>query len=147
MFTVIFRHKEQFSGLYGLISKVCGAIWRVRFIMLLWAGAMLMLALGNYHLQTGRVRVDEEGRLDMTGRPNQFSYSDVYHSLVATLLTVYNEEWEVLMFQEYLGVNPICVACALLTMFIGSTLFTSYFVGSLARELDLDELLPRSAEE
>ena len=107
--------------------------------MLMWATAILMLAIMNFHLQKGRMLLSSQGQVDLDGgNPNQFCFSDVYHSLIFTLLSVYDEEWDILMFQEYRGVNKISIPCLLITMFVGYIVFTKYFVASLTRELDVD---------
>ena len=80
------------------------------------------------------------------GNPNQFCFSDVYHSLVFTLLSVYDEEWDILMFQEYRGVNKVAIPCMLITMFLGHIICTKYLVASLTRELDVD-LMEENGEE
>ena len=72
------------------------------------------------------------------GNPNQFCFSDVYHSLVFTLLSVYDEEWDILMFREYRGVNKMAIPCMLVTMFLGYIVCTKYLIASLTRELDVD---------
>ena len=139
IFTIIIRKKEIFCGTYSMMWKILQAIEKVKFIMLMWFAAILILAIMNYHLQSGRVLLNSQGQLDLdNGSPNQFCFSDVYHSLIFTLLSVYNEEWDLLMFKEYRGFNPIAVCCLLVTMFFGYIIFTKYFIGSLTRELDVD---------
>ena len=139
VFTIIIRKKELFCGIYSMMWKILLAVYRVKAIMLMWFTAILALAIMNFHLLSGRVILNSQGELDLdNGSPNQFCFSDVYHSLIFTLLSVYNEEWDILMFQEYRGFNKIAVASLLVTMFFGYIIFTKYFIGSLTRELDVD---------
>ena len=95
---------------------------------------LLILSLMGYHLHTGNTLVNEKGELDLkNGKLNQISFKDVYHSLIFTTLTVYDEEWDILMFEEYLGSGVIIVIWQLLTMVIGFIVFSKYLVCLLAR--------------
>ena len=61
---------------------------------------MVILTLMGYHLHTGNTLVNENGQIDLqNGKPHQISFTDVYHSFIFTILTVYDEEWDYLMFQ------------------------------------------------
>ena len=71
------------------------------------------------------------------GKPNRFNFGDVYHSLIFILLDSYDEEWDHLMFKEYLGVNPVIVVFQLATMLICYLFFSKYLTGSFTNELDL----------
>ena len=139
LFTLIVRNKECFSNNYSLLCKMYSTILKIKYILLIWAMAILMLALMNFHLQQGKMLLNSQGQVDLdNGNPNQFCFSDVYHSLISTLLNAYDEEWDILMFQEYRGVNKIAIPCMLITMFLGYIICTKYLVASLTRELDVD---------
>ena len=71
------------------------------------------------------------------GRPNRFNFSDIYHSLVLILLDSFDEEWDYLMFREYLGRNPLIVGFQLIVMLICYLLCLKYLIGSYTSELDL----------
>ena len=53
------------------------------------------------------------------------------------LLDSVDEDWDSLMFQEYLGVNPVIVGFQMVAMFICFLLFFKYLTGSFTNELDL----------
>ena len=53
------------------------------------------------------------------------------------LLDSFDEDWDSLMFQEYLGVNPAIVGFQMVAMFICYLLFSKYLTGSFTNELDL----------
>ena len=76
--------------------------------------------------------VDDEGNYDLeNGHPNKFSFEDPYHSLVFVLLTVFDEEWDVLMFQEYLGVKPRMLIVQLVVMVVGHLILPKYLAAAL----------------
>ena len=97
----------------------------------LWFTMILAFAIMGHHIEGGRILVDEHGRIDMAeGRPNRFNFSDTYHSLVFILLDSFDEEWDYLMFREYLGVNPVIVGFQMVAMLVCYLLFSKYLVGS-----------------
>ena len=71
------------------------------------------------------------------GKANRFSFEDLYHALVFVVLNSYDEEWDYLMFKEYLGVNPVIVGFQMVAMFTCYLLMSKYLTGSLTDELDL----------
>lgn len=52
------------------------------------------------------------------------------------MLTFYNEEWDYLMFEQYLGGGVLVVIWQLLSITIGLVLFSKYFMALLMVELD-----------
>ena len=90
----------------------------------------------GHHIQGGRVLVNEEGEPDADGRPNRFNFEDIYHSFIFILLNSFDEEWDLLMFKEYLGANPVVVGFQIAAMLVCYLLCFKYFSGSFTNELD-----------
>ena len=65
------------------------------------------------------------------------SFSTFYHSLIFTLLTLYDEEWDVLMFQEYRGSGVSIIIWQSMSMVIGYIIFSGFLTCSLSRELEI----------
>ena len=67
----------------------------------------------------------------VSSRSNSCStINDPYHSLIFVLLDSIDDDWDSLMFQEYLGVNPVIVGFQMVAMFICYLLFSKYLTGS-----------------
>lgn len=97
----------------------------------------MILSLIGYHLHHGNTLVNENGELDLAnGRPNQISFENVYRSFIYTVLTVY-EDWDTLMFQEYLGSGVQIILWQIIVMIIGFIIFSKYLICILAREIDI----------
>ena len=134
LFLVIVHMKHLWEDTYLLIICVCQAVWRVKPIIIIWAIAIVTMAIMGYHLHTGNTLVDANGNLDPTnGHPHQVSFSTFYHSLIFTLLTVYDEEWDFLMFQEYLGSGVCIVVWQSMSMIIGYIIFSQFLTCTLSR--------------
>ena len=117
-----------------LILCIIKAVYKLRHIIVIWIIVVLILSMMGYHLHTGNTLVNEAGELDLkNGKPHQISFKDVYHATIFTTLTVYDEEWDFLMFQEYLGSGVIIVIWQLLAMVIGFIIFSRYLACLLAR--------------
>ena len=113
------------------------AVISTKNIIFLWGTAILILALMGYELHHGKTLVNEEGQLDLkNGKPFVVSYEGIYNSLIFTLLTVYNEEWDWLMFQQYLGSGFLIVIWQILTLLVGLVLVSKYFMAMLVKELE-----------
>ena len=92
----------------------------------------------GFHIHTGNTLVDANGDIDLAnGQPNQVSYQTFYHSLIFTILTVYDEEWDIRMFQEYLGSGIVSVVWQILSMIIGYIILSRYLTCVLSRELEM----------
>ena len=134
LFLVMIHMKHLWEDTYLLIVSVCRAVWKVSKIIIIWAIVVIIMAIMGYHLHTGNTLVDANGNLDPTnGHPNQVSFSTFYHSLIFTLLTVYDEEWDILMFQEYLGSGILIVVWQSLSMIIGYIIFSQFLTCALSR--------------
>ena len=72
----------------------------------------------------------------MDGRPNRFNFEDIYHSFIFILLDSFDEEWDLLMFKEYLGVNPVVVGFQMVAMLVCYLFFFKYYTGSFTNDLD-----------
>ena len=123
--------------MHDLAKIVVGSVRRILPTFCLWFLIILVFAIMGHHIDGGRVLVNEHGQVDMEGRPNRFNFGDIYHSLVFIFLDSFDEEWDYLMFREYLGVNPVIVGFQMLTMLVCYLLFSKYLVGSFANEIDL----------
>ena len=121
------------------MAKVLGkSLLKILPTFFLWFTIIFAFAVMGYHIEGGRILVNEDGELDMDGgKPNRFNFNDIYHSLVFILLNSFDEEWDYLMFKEYLGMNPVIVGFQMIAMFICYLLFFKYLTGCYTSELDL----------
>lgn len=114
------------------------SVYRIKWILLMWFIFLVICSIMSYHLFTGRTLVNPEGKLDLlNGQPNQINYQDIYHSFVFTTLIFYDEEWDYLMFKEYVGSGVGIVIWKTILMFIGYILFTRYVLCALSREINI----------
>ena len=58
------------------------------------------------------------------------------NAIIFTMLTFYNEEWDHLMFQQFLGNSSLIVIWQFISLFVGLILFSKYFMALLMKELD-----------
>jgi hypothetical protein len=73
------------------VPTLCRGIYEIRHFMIVWFIVVLTLSLMGFHLHHGKSLFDANGQLDLeNGIPAQISFSDIYHSFVFTVLTVYN---------------------------------------------------------
>jgi hypothetical protein len=108
---------------------ICRAVFAVRFFILVWFLIVSILAIIGFHLHHDKTLVDENGFLDLeNGRPLQINSNDIYHSLIFTILTVYNEEWDIFMFQQYPGCKIVIIIWQLISMIVGFLLFSKYLM-------------------
>ena len=120
-----------------IFKAIIRAVISTKNIIFLWATVILILALMGYELHHGKTLVNEEGKLDLqNGEPFRISYEGIYNSVIFTLLTVYNEEWDWLMFQQYLGSGFMIVIWQIITLLIGLVLVSKYFMAMLVKELE-----------
>ena len=92
--------KDIWEEGHKLIVCIFQAVLELRNIMLIWLIVMLTLSMMGFHLHTGNTLVDSDGNLDLTnGKPHQISFASPYHAFILTILAVYDEEWDYLMFQ------------------------------------------------
>ena len=134
LFLAIMHIKHLWQDTYLLIVCVCKAVWKVKPVIIIWLIVVLIISIMGYHLHTGNTLVDANGNLDSAnGQPNQVSFSTFYHSLIFTLLTLYDEEWDVLMFQEYIGSGAIIVIWQSMSMVIGYIIFSKFLTCVLSR--------------
>ena len=54
-----------------------------------------------------------------------------------TLLTVYDEEWDILMFKEYVGSGITILFWQLIVMIFGYIMITRYLIGTLTSHLPI----------
>ena len=52
------------------------------------------------------------------------------------MLAAYDDEWDHLMFQEYMGVNPVIVAWELVLMVFCYLFLSKYLMSSFTNEID-----------
>ena len=118
------------------LKAIIRAVASTRHIIILWTFMVLILSIMGYCLHHDRTLVDSNGKLDLeNGKPHQVSNDGLYNSLIFTLLTIYNEEWDWLMFQEYLGSGVSIVLWQIITLIIGLILVSKYFMAMLVKEL------------
>ena len=134
LFLVIIHIKHLWQDTYLLIVCVCKAVWKVKPVIIIWLIVVLIISIMGYHLHTGNTLVDANGNLDPTnGHPHQISFSTFYHSLIFTLLTVYDEEWDTLMFQEYRGSGVRIIIWQSISMVIGYIIFSGFLTCAISR--------------
>ena len=93
LFLLIVDMKRLWKDTHLLIVCVCKAVWKVKPVIMIWVVVVLIISLMGYHLHTGNTLLDANGDLDpQNGKPNQVSFSTFYHSLIFTLLTLYDED-------------------------------------------------------
>lgn len=110
------------------------AINRTKVLIMMWLIVILTLTIMSYELHTGKTLMNSDGELDLVnGIPNQINNSSIYHSLIFTTLTVFNEEWDMFMFEEYVGSGIEVIIWELLTMTFGYLIFSKYLVGMLTK--------------
>ena len=132
------ERKYYWKKVHDLIMILVDSVFKLLPIFSLWFIIILGFAIMGYHVEGGRILINEHGKIDMAeGQPNRFNFDDIYHALVFILLDSYDEEWDYLTFKEYLGVNPVIVGFQMIAMFICYLLMSQYLTGSLADELDL----------
>ncbi len=91
----------------------------------------------GFHLHSYKTKVNAAGELDLqNGSGFQVSMDGIFDSLIFTMLTFYNEEWDFLMFQQYLGSGALVVIWQLISIVVGLMLFSKYFMALLMNELD-----------
>ena len=99
-----------------------------------WFLLLVTFSISGYHLFHGRTLVDENGKLDLeNGTPHQVSFATIYHSFVFITLTVYNEEWDYLMFQEYVGSGTLIVIWQIIILIVGMLFFSKHLLCLLAK--------------
>lgn len=134
---LFFERKYYWKGFHDFLLILRQTLRRTLCLFGLWLSLLFVFAIMGHHIEGGRVLVNEGGQLDMEeGKPNRFNFEDVYHSWVFTLLDAYDEEWDWLMFKEYLGVNPVIVGWQMIIMFFCYFFLSKYLSSSFASELD-----------
>ena len=97
---LIIFDKDIWPEGHKLIVCIYEAVLELRKIILIWLIVMLTLAMMGFHLHAGNTLVNEKGELDLDkGKPHQISFATPYHAFIFTILAVYDEEWDYLMFQ------------------------------------------------
>ena len=134
---IIIFDKNVWEEGHKLVVCICQAVIEMRKIMLIWLIVMVTLAMMGFHLHTGNTLVDGNGELDrVNGQPHQVSFASPYHALIFTTLVVYDEEWDYLMFQEYVGSGILIVIWMLLLMIVGFVIFSRYLTCLLSQKLE-----------
>ena len=134
---LIIFDKDIWPEGHKLIVCIYEAVLELRKIILIWFIVMLMLTMIGFHLHTGNTLVNEKGELDLDkGKSRQISFATPYHALIFTILAVYDEEWDYLMFQEYVGSGMIIVVWMLFTMVVGYIIFSRYLTCLLSEKLE-----------
>ena len=90
LFLIIIYLKHLWKDTYLLIACVCKAVCKVKPVIMIWVIVVLIISLMGYHIHTGNTLLDASGDLAPNGKPNQISFSTFYHSLIFTLLTLYD---------------------------------------------------------
>ena len=88
----------------------------------------------GFHLHSYKTKVDSNGNLDLVnGQGFQVSMDGVFNSIIFTTLTFFNEEWDYLTFQQYLGSGALIVIWQLISLVVGLVLFSKYFMAILMK--------------
>ena len=122
---IIIFQKDSWEKGHKLFICIFEALIELRRIMLIWLIIVLTLSLIGYHLNTY-----EDGE-----QVHQISFENPYKSLIFTLLIMYDEEWDVLMFQEYLENDTFIIIWVLLLMIVGYVIFSKYLTCLLSRNI------------
>ena len=129
--------KDIWEEGHKLIVCIFQAVLELRNIMLIWLVVILTLTMMGFHLHTGNTMIDSDGNLDLAnGKPQRISFATPYHALILTILAVYDEEWDYLMFQEYVGSGVMIVIWMLLIMIVGHIVFSKYLTCLLSQKLE-----------
>ena len=65
----------------------------------LWFLTAIIFSLNGFHLFQGKTLVNSEEKLDIkNGKPNLISFEGLGNSLVFTLFSFYNIDWDVFMY-------------------------------------------------
>ncbi len=108
----------------------------------LWLLTAVIFSLNGFHLFQGKTLVNGQGNLDLkNGKPNLISFEGLGNSLVFTFFSFYNIDWDVFMYEQYLGCGFVLVVWQFFSLFVGLQLCTKFFMSILMNELgvQLDE--------
>jgi hypothetical protein len=90
---------------------------------------VIMLSVMGFHLHHDKTLLLPNGELDLiNGSPNRISFTDFYHSFIFTILIIYDEEWDIFMFQEYLGSGFLAVFWIFVLLIVGLIMFSKYLM-------------------
>ena len=138
LFLLFLERKYYWKKLHDLAKVLGKTLLNILPTFSIWFTIIFVFAVMGYHIEGGRILVNKSGEIDMEeGKPNRFNFNDIYRSLVFILLDSFDEEWDYLMFKEYLGMNPVIIGFQMVAMFICYLLFSKYLTGSYANEIDL----------
>lgn len=104
-------------------------------MVIVWTIIVLTFAVVGFHLHSYKTKYNKTtGKLDLqTGVGFQISFDGIFESTLFTLLTFYNEEWDYLMFQQYLGGGSLLVIWQLISILVGLLIFSKYFMALLMK--------------
>ena len=104
LFLLFSERKYYWKKLHDLGKALGKTVFRILSTFFLWFIIILGFTIMGYHIEGGRMLVNEDGEVDMDGgRPNRFNFNDIYHSLIFILLDSVDEDWDCLMFKEYMA--------------------------------------------
>ena len=120
-----------------ILESTFRSLYNIKNVVALWFLIVLTFGIIGFHLHSYKTKVDENGDLDMeNGTGFQISFDGTFDAVIFTVLTFYNEEWDYLMFQQYLGSGALIVIWQLISICVGLILFSKYFMALLMKELD-----------
>ena len=127
-----------------ILESTFRSLYRIKNVVGLWMLVVIIFGIMGFHLHSYRTKVDNNGDFSGEGSGFQLSFDGLFDSVIFTMLTFYNEEWDYLMFQQYLGGGALVVIWQLLSITIGLVLFSKYFMALLM--VELDNLIDQSYE-
>lgn len=119
-----------------ILESIFSSLWKIKNVIGLWFCIVLLFGIAGFHLHSYRTKIDQDGNLSDNGKGFQISFDGIFNSIIFTMLTFYNEEWDYLMFQQYLGGGVLVVIWQLLSITIGLVLFSKYFMAELMVKID-----------
>lgn len=94
------------------------ALYAIRWFLLCWCIMVIMLSIIGYHLHHSNSHAS----------PYRISFTDFYHSFVYTILVIYDEEWDIFMFQQYVDSGALAVIWVSVILILGLIMFTKYMM-------------------
>lgn len=148
---ILILRSTFFNEARMILQSTFRSLYLIRHMIGVWCVIVVTFGLIGFHLHSYKTRVNKKtGLLDMqNGQEFQISYDGVFDSIIYTMLTFYNEEWDYIMFEQYLGGGALLIIWQLISICVGLLLFSKYFMALLMKELDnlIDESLSNQNDE
>lgn len=121
-----------------ILESTFRSLYIIRHMIIVWFIIVITFGVIGFHLHSYKTKYDKKtGKLDMeNGKGFQISFDGIFDSIIYTMLTFYNEEWDYIMFEQSLGGGALVVIWQLISICVGLLLFSKYFMALLMKELD-----------